>query len=335
MRTLSLVFILCTSFTGCDKEETVRVLATLYLNTVTVMTFNIFNYDHSPADERNIISWSDGRDQLVISTIESKNPDIVGLQEAYMAQVFTIRMSLLDYDFVGRGRDEDGGGESVSILFKKDKFELRDSGHFWLSDTPDEEGSEGDGDAWGNMDVPRMVTWVRLKRKDTDKCFYVYNTHFASDGTGGSSSRRKSALLLAERIAERAHPLEYFFVTGDFNAGEEDFPIRYLTGNAAACSGIVCSSPPPFTPVKMIDSWRSQNSGEGGTRCRNNGTGDGSRIDYIFVWNPVPSAGLCDASSGLCDPPGVTLSETVRWGSSCASDHRAVFSSFLIPLAPN
>jgi endonuclease/exonuclease/phosphatase family metal-dependent hydrolase len=294
------------------------VIAGASLNTVSVMTFNIFHDNHS--DEREIPGWSDRKD-LVVGTIKSEMPDVVGLQEALLPQVVFLVQELPKYDFVGRGRNADTGGESVSIMFRNDRFELVDEGHFWFSDFPDIPGSKG-GNSWGDMDLPRMTTWVRLRRKETGKSFYVYNTHLASDGTADDAalSRSKSVELLVERIADREHPTEYFMVTGDFNATDNQQPIKFMVGE----------TPQPL--LRTIDAWRAKNEGEGGTRCRNNGTADGDRIDYIFIWNPVPTAGLCDASSGLCEPPGITQARTFRWGPSCASDHRATIATFTIRL---
>lgn len=305
------------------------VIAGASLNTVSVMTFNIFHDNHS--EEREIPGWSDRKD-LVVGTIRSEMPDVVGLQEAYLPQVVFLVQQLPTYDFVGRGRNEDTGGESVSIMFRNDRFELVDKGHFWFSDSPDTPGSKGD-DSWGDMELPRMTTWVRLRRKETGKAFYVYNTHLASDGTAANAalSRSKSVELLVERIAERQHPTEYFMVTGDFNATENQQPIRFLLGETG-CAGDVCAAPPPEPLLRTIDAWRAKNDGEGGTRCRNNGPEDGDRIDYIFIWNPVPTAGLCNPSSGLCEPPEITHARTFRWGPSCASDHRATIATFMIPL---
>lgn len=49
---------------------------------------------------------------------------------------------LLDkYDYYGCGRDVDGRDEFQPILWKRDIFNLKDQGCFWLSETPDVPGS--------------------------------------------------------------------------------------------------------------------------------------------------------------------------------------------------
>jgi endonuclease/exonuclease/phosphatase family metal-dependent hydrolase len=307
------------------------------LNTVTMMSFNIFHdrgcgcLDNT-CDRRCMPDWP-GRRPLVVETIADAAPDVVGLQEAWIWQVQELIAALPQYDYVGRGVDADGGGWSVSILYRKDKFDLADAGHFWFSDTPDTPGS-----AWAGTVPPRMVTWVRLTRRETGRSFYAYNTHLASSLTGGAASREMSVRLLAQRIAERNHRSEHILVTGDFNAEEFAFPIRYLKGEVA-CREDPCPVPSALSPVRLIDAWREIHpSGPGGTRCRNQSDGrvwpdtDGGRIDYTFAWNPVPASGVCDVLAGACVPPRVVDAEAILPASSCPSDHRATTATVILPL---
>jgi endonuclease/exonuclease/phosphatase family metal-dependent hydrolase len=307
------------------------------LDAVTMMSFNIF-YDRScgcsedDCQNRCMPDWS-GRRHLVVETIADAAPDVVGLQEAYLWQVQELIAALPQFDYVGRAADAAQLGWSVSILYRKDRFDLADAGHFWFSDTPDTPGS-----AWAGTDPPRMVTWVRLTRKETGRSFYAYNTHLASVSTGGAPSREMSVRLLAQRIADRRYPAEHFLVTGDFNAEEFDFPIRYLRGEVA-CPQDPCPDPSALTPARVIDAWRNVHPSEpGGTRCRNWPDGtvaadtDGHRIDYTFAWNPVPASGVCDALPGACAPPRVVDAEAILPASACPSDHRATTATVILPL---
>ena len=70
------------------------------------------------------------------------------------------------YARIGRGRLADGTGESVAVYYLKERFEHLQSGHFWLSDTPDVPGSA----TFGNK-IPRMVTWVRLREREAENGF--------------------------------------------------------------------------------------------------------------------------------------------------------------------
>ena len=319
---------------SCTDASGVRSGAAL--NAVTMMSFNIF-HDRGcgclddTCGSRCIADWS-GRRHLVVEAIADAAPDVVGLQEAYIWQVHELIAALPQYDYVGREADANPLAWSVSILYRKDKFDLADAGHFWFSDTPDTPGS-----TWAGTAPPRMVTWVRLTRKETGRSFYVYNTHLASQVTGGASSREMSVRLLAQRIADRHHPAEHFLVTGDFNAREFDFPIRYLKGEVA-CPQEPCPDPSAVAPVRMIDAWRNLHPTEpGGTQCFNWSDGtvradmDDPRIDYTFAWNPVP-AGVCDALAGPCSPPRIVDAEAILPVSSCPSDHRATTATVILPL---
>lgn len=283
-----LVFLLPACRHGDDGGETLRV-----------MTFNIFHDRASPPDDLNIPGW-DGRRDLVTETIRSQQPDIVGLQEALVWQVEWLVSQLPNYGSVGRGRDAARVGESVAILYRRDKLKLLDSGEFWFSDTPEVAGSISEP-GWGTMTYPRMTTWARLRGRKSGWTFHAFNTHLASDGSGGSVSRDRSVRMLAERIASREHQNEPFVLTGDFNAMESDFPIVFLT------------SPTSGSPVRAIDSWRAKPSGTAGTRCSNiPGADSGLRIDYIFA----------GCAQGRCAK--VLEAAAIRHGDSCASDHRAV-----------
>lgn len=318
--------------TACDTVKKVGgLLAAVSVNTVTVMSFNIMHDKDSP--EHNLGGW-DQRKPLVLGTINTAKADVVGLQEAKMYQVEYFVSQMPRYGFVGRGREALGGGESVSILYLKDKFELVDSGHFWFSNAPDTPGTKG-GEKWGNQSHPRMVTWVRLKVKKTGKSFYAYNTHLdSSHDSDGELARARSVELLAQRIAARSNPSEHFIVTGDFNATEDSWPIKYLLRTMLCYTGVPCANAP--IDVKMIDVWRKVNTGPGGTKCGNDNSGrkttsDGNRIDYIFAWDPTGNA-MCATNPSSCAVPEVNSAQAFVWGPSCASDHRATIAELVLPL---
>ena len=289
------------------------------LNTVRVMSFNILHDVGSV--NRGIPAWYEGRAGLVIENIGTELPDVLGLQEALIWQAESLVVALPQYDFVGRGRDAAGTGQSVSILYRSDRFDLVESGHFWFSDTPDVPGSRG-GAEWGTPSTPMMATWVRLTRRDTGRSFYVYNTHLPSDGLAldGPTARFRGARLLVERIAARTRPDEFFFVTGDFNSTETDPPITYLRGVRCMAGASGCTTPPP-PEFLAIDTWRAGNPADTrtGSECSNTTAGDGDRIDYVFAWNP------------LGREPRVLDARIVLHGNTCASDHRAVVVSAQMP----
>ncbi len=212
--------------------------------------------------------WSSRRD-MVCDVISDCRPDILGLQEALKDQVDDVLEAVEGYEVIGVGR-KDGRtrGEYNCILYRMDRFELIDSGTFWLSDKPDVPGST----TWGNF-LARICTWGRFANKWTGRAFYVYNVHLDHFS---QRSREKSVQLLARRLRARGHQ-DPFIVTGDFNAGEKNDVIRYLKGRAVNGLG--------KSPVVMVDTFRILHPRREnvGTRSGFAGVLDGSKIDYILA----------------------------------------------------
>ena len=104
-----------------------------------VMSFNV-RYGTAQDGEN---SWP-YRQQLVIDRIRAFEPDVLGLQECRDdAQADYIKNQLQGYCFIGvrRGGDGETALEMAPVLFKESTFEAVDSGHFWLSKTPNVPGS--------------------------------------------------------------------------------------------------------------------------------------------------------------------------------------------------
>jgi endonuclease/exonuclease/phosphatase family metal-dependent hydrolase len=184
---------------------------------LSVMTFNI-RYNN-PDD--SIYSW-DQRKQMVFHVLQSEHPDIIGFQEALNGQVAELVDEMEGYEWTGVGRDDGKtAGEFVPVFFNSGIFKKKESGTFWLSETPDIPGSV----SWKTA-CTRIVTWVRLKEKSSGMEFFVFNTHF--DHVSGLARERSAGLLLS-RIGQLAGDLPVI-VTGDFNATPSDRAYKILTG---------------------------------------------------------------------------------------------------------
>lgn len=146
-----------------------------------------------------------------VKMIEKHAPDSLGVQEADKWWTDSLEEALPQYARVGTYRDDGISlGESCSIFYLKDKYELLDSGTFWLSETPDTPSKGWDGGC------SRVVTYAILKDKATSFVFAHFNTHFDHAGT---VARRESVPLLASRIAAIAPDIPVV-LTGDFNVTE-------------------------------------------------------------------------------------------------------------------
>jgi endonuclease/exonuclease/phosphatase family metal-dependent hydrolase len=161
------------------------------------------------------------RKELVLRTVRAFDPDVLGAQEMMGFQADYFRQKLPDYECHGTSRvPSDQDEEQCAVFYRKSRFNGVQSGHFWLSETPDVPGSK----SWDSS-LPRMVSWVLLReRVRPDACFYVFNTHFDHVG---QEARLQSAALLRSRIQQIANAAPCI-VTGDFNSDERSLPHRVL-----------------------------------------------------------------------------------------------------------
>lgn len=219
-----------------------------------VMTFNL---RYATADD-GLDAWP-LRQTMVFDVLRKFDPDVLGVQEALRLQLDQLEKALPQYVAVGAGRTADGGGEYASILFRRDRFDLWESGTFWLSDTPTVPGST----SWEN-ELPRICVWARLQDRKTGQRFYVFNTHWDHQS---QIAREKSGLLIAERIKNREAQSEPVIVLGDFNAGEKN-PARVNLNTAG-----------------LRDSYRdiSPDTTDSGTFHSFQGGKRGRKIDAVLV----------------------------------------------------
>lgn len=183
-------------------------LASLFAaaESLRVMTFNV-RYPN-PGDGANV--WSARRD-LLVETIRSRRPDVIGTQELFYEQGQHIVEKLPEYSWFGLSRRGSHEDEHMGVFYRKDRLRVVESGDFWLSVTPEKPGSV----SW-NMSLPRMVTWAVFEIAGTGKRFRYFNTHLAHRDVD-ETARLKSAMLLACRVGLLDND-EPVVVTGDFNA---------------------------------------------------------------------------------------------------------------------
>ncbi|MBQ2847415.1 MAG: endonuclease/exonuclease/phosphatase family protein [Clostridia bacterium] len=168
---------------------------------ITVMSFNVYIKGTGEKSPEN-------RTPLVAETIKKYSPDSFGLQEADEGWIERLPALMTEYAYVGIGRNSDnGGGEASPVFYKKDKYDLLDSGTFWLSKTP-EKASKG----WDAM-FKRICTYAVLKDKETGFTYAHFNAHFDHLGV---IARLESVAVIAEKISEIAPNLPVVF-SGDLN----------------------------------------------------------------------------------------------------------------------
>lgn len=283
MRALVLaVLLIFTAACSASSDEPASSEASL-----NAMSFNIrFN---NPDDGEH--AWPNRADR-VASMIRFHQADVAGLQEALIGQIRDLEQHLPGYAWVGVGRDDgEEAGEFSPIFYRTDRLELLDEGTFWLSETPDEPGSQ----SW-DAALPRIVTWAFFRDRDTDTAFYHFNTHFDHRG---EEARLESARLITDRLATMAEDTPTV-VTGDFNATPDDPPYAHLSD---ALEDAYTAVETPHGPPGTYSSFEV-------------GGEEGRRIDYIFSTNGVSVerfGTLTDQWNGHYPSDHLPVLAEVRW----------------------
>jgi endonuclease/exonuclease/phosphatase family metal-dependent hydrolase len=259
-------------------------------DSIRLMTFNV-----RVAVDRGADAWEHRRSK-VASVVRVHRPDVVGLQEPREDQLADIRERLPGYDFVGVGRlDGETDGEFTPIGYRAERFELRDSGTFWLSETPESAGSVG----W-DAKFPRIVTWVRLREPDGED-FLVCNTHLDHEG---ARAREEGARVIRERLPKVAgdNPAA---VVGDFNAVETEAPYAAVTDADAER---------PLSDAR----YEAEHGHHGPTDTFQGFTGyPEGKIDYVFVTDEI------DVMTHAVLPD--------HWNGRYPSDHFPVLADLELP----
>jgi endonuclease/exonuclease/phosphatase family metal-dependent hydrolase len=233
-----------------------------------VMSFNI-RYNN-PRDGEN--AWPHRRD-WVAEIIRGRKTDVAGLQEAQLNQIEDLQKRLPGYGWFGVGRDDGKNqGEFVPIFYRKDRFEVLEKDSFWLSETPDQPGSVG----W-DAAITRVVTWGKLKDKQTGRELYAFNTHFDHRGP---KARKQSARLLIDRMKQIAGDAPVV-LTGDFNTGVNSKPYQTLTGKSQA------GEQAKFALREAREATTTKPQGPNSTWNGFSQVKPGRRIDFIFTHGPL------------------------------------------------
>lgn len=260
---------------------------------LNVMTFNLRL--NVASDSLNAWPY---RKELVASQINFFDVHILGVQEALYDQMMDMQHLLPRYKSAGVGR-EDGKtkGEFSAIFYDTARLKCLKNETFWLSQTPSVAGSIG----W-DAALPRIVTWCYFEDKITHKKFYAFNTHFDHLG---KVARAESARLLLEKVKTIAGKLPVI-VTGDFNAGPTEEPIKIIVDAANPnhlTDSKFISQQPHYGPDGTFNAFQSKEI-------------DDEPIDHIFIKNN------CRVLKHA------TISES--WRGRFSSDHFPVLAEIVI-----
>lgn len=154
---------------------------------------------------------ADIRADMLRDLIDEYVPDSIGLQEVTPLWDGMMKNFVFNKSYACVGEQRAPGEEAVLIYYRTDKYELVDRGTFWLSDTPEVQGSKFEASQY-----IRICTWAHLRDRSTGTEYVHLNTHL--DNLGGSDGRslRKKQFTVILNFMERFGDIP-MVVTGDFN----------------------------------------------------------------------------------------------------------------------
>lgn len=226
---LLLCAILLFSLVGCGggsndaDENTNQEAENSYSGTeVNVMSYNVFYQD------------AEYRYETIFDIIREADPDVLFLQEVSEEWIPLLQefMDSDGYAYYGYGRYgselsgvQEHGDQYAPVLWKADKYDVVEQGHFWLSSTPDEVRTS----TWEDGTVsefPRCNNWVKLKDKETDKEFMVSAIHLPPEK---GLVPNNSIKFLNKKLPELAGECP-IIIGGDFNMLFTESPYSLVTG---------------------------------------------------------------------------------------------------------
>lgn len=215
------------------------------------MELKIISFNIRYGDDPNGNSIKERAPRLAEIT-RGYDADLIGFQEYTVPWETEIEKFYPDYEIYNKYRSVHEL-ESAPILWKKDKFDLLDTGYFWLSDTPEVE-SRG----WDELyHCWRMCQYVILKHKESGKVFTYMNTHYGF-GDNGQTKSSKLVYDYSKKISNNPT-----FITGDFNMRPDSLGYAEMVKHFTDVNGATIN--------------------DRKTTYHGYGTVDNEHIDYCFI----------------------------------------------------
>jgi endonuclease/exonuclease/phosphatase family metal-dependent hydrolase len=200
------------------------------------------------------------RKSLLAQTLLAHEPDLIATQEGRFHQLKEFEELLEHYHIVDHHRSWIKERMYPTFFVKKNAFEIIRSEDVWLSETPEVAGSLSFGSTF-----PRLLTWMKIQIKNSEKKFLVINTHLDHVR---HETRLEQVRVLTNKIQQLRDGVSYLVLMGDFNDSPES-KIRKI---------ILESFP------ELEDAWSRFNFNEETSHHAFNGEcQNGARIDWILT----------------------------------------------------
>ena len=240
-------------------------IPTVSVANTTTLNVGCFNIRFKTTADQGELSW-DNRKSYVARTIIDFKYDIVGVNEMNAGSQQEDMKSLLpEYSFVewgGNSSTVPNQGTVNAVLFRTDKFDLLEEGHYFLCTDPSKSLISWDNSS-GNK---RFAVWAKLRVKETGELFYYFITHLDHLG---SDARNEGTRINIEKVRSISghYPA---IICGDHNSSAIRYPFYDLCSAYLSDSRKVSEAPFPWPKDGTFCKWDPEKK-------------DGTRLDYVWV----------------------------------------------------
>lgn len=149
---------------------------------------------------------------MIADMINRLKPDIIGFQELGKKEQNELQSLIPGYLWFGISADGSEQAAHTALFYNVQTVHVINRGTFWLNPT-----GEKYQPGWGAGSA-RTCTWGKFVVKETEKVFYVYNTHLDHRS---AEAKVEGARLIARTMQEHADIPS--FMIGDFNMTQPFF----------------------------------------------------------------------------------------------------------------
>lgn len=228
-------------------------IPTVSVANTTTLNVGCFNIRFKTTADQGELSW-DNRKSYVARTIIDFKYDIVGVNEMNAGSQQEDMKSLLpEYSFVewgGNSSTVPNQGTVNAVLFRTDKFDLLEEGHYFLCTDPSKSLISWDNSS-GNK---RFAVWAKLRVKETGELFYYFITHLDHLG---SDARNEGTRINIEKVRSISghYPA---IICGDHNSSAIRYPFYDLCSAYLSDSRKVSEAPFPWPKDGTLCKWNPE-----------------------------------------------------------------------------